>query len=440
MNPKTIPVYLAKHAESQDMPLPIPRPCQFVVVVPMRGEGETIAPLIQSIERANSTGRILIIAVVNGSKGGKETHHRANEETLEFLKKEFAITRCDEQSFVLGSKGKMELLIVDRASAEKRLPERQGVGLARKIGCDIALEYRSRKIIESPWIHSSDADVVIPTDYFESSLAHDEDSKLAALTYPFSHKTEGSIHQAIAMRLYEISLYYYVYGLEWAGSPYAYQTIGSTIAFRAWNYAAVRGFPKREAGEDFYLLNKLAKTGKILCPDTSPISIRGRFSDRVPFGTGAALNDLGLNQKALEGFQLYNPEVFEGLRATLNGFTVFAQERQLHSFHQKVVEDLGDKAEPLLGVLDKMGFSKALKEALRQAPDAERLEVRLRTWFDSFKTMRFLHQIRDDAYPSIPWWEAIEKAPFLKLSLSPQGLDFGVIEAIREELSRPPTG
>ena len=47
--------------------------------------------------------------------------------------------------------------------------------------------------------------------------------------------------------------------MKYARSPYAFHTIGSTMAVSANHYAKVRGFPKREAGEDFYLLNKLAK-------------------------------------------------------------------------------------------------------------------------------------------------------------------------------------
>ena len=64
-------------------------------------------------------------------------------------------------------------------------------------------------------------------------------------------------------RLYEYSLRYYVAGLTYAQSPYAFHTIGSTMAVNAEHYASVRGFPRREAGEDFYLLNKLAKVGSV---------------------------------------------------------------------------------------------------------------------------------------------------------------------------------
>ena len=56
---------------------------------------------------------------------------------------------------------------------------------------------------------------------------------------------------------------YYVAGLAMAGSRYAHHSLGSTIAVHAKTYAAVRGYPKRSAGEDFYLLNKICKLAPV---------------------------------------------------------------------------------------------------------------------------------------------------------------------------------
>ena len=68
-----------------------------------------------------------------------------------------------------------------------------------------------------------------------------------------------------------LSLRYYVAGMKYARSHLThFHTIGSTMAVRASYYAKVRGFPKREAGEDFYLLNKLAKVGTVLELEASP--------------------------------------------------------------------------------------------------------------------------------------------------------------------------
>src|SRR5690606_17786041 len=92
-----------------------------------------------------------------------------------------------------------------------------------------------------------------------------------------------------ALVLYEISLRSYEYGLAYAGSPYAFQTLGSTLALNPAAYAKVRGFPKRLAGEDFYILNKLIKIGPIYLRNDRCLQIKDRPSQRVPFGTGTSV-------------------------------------------------------------------------------------------------------------------------------------------------------
>ena len=132
-------------------------------------------------------------------------------------------------------------------------------------------------------------------------------------------------------QLYEYSLRYYVAGLSYAGSPYAFHTIGSTLAVNAVHYARVRGFPRRQAGEDFYLLNKLAKVGSVRQlsaeTDCEPIDIAARRSDRVPFGTGAAVGKLMELENPATEFLLYHPAVFGLLRGWLGSLPAFWQER-----------------------------------------------------------------------------------------------------------------
>ena len=51
------------------------------------------------------------------------------------------------------------VLVVDRSTAP--LPPKQGVGLARKIGADIALALMAAGKLPVTWIHSTDADVTL---------------------------------------------------------------------------------------------------------------------------------------------------------------------------------------------------------------------------------------------------------------------------------------
>ncbi len=105
---------------------------------------------------------------------------------------------------------------------------------------------------------------------------------VAAGIYPFQHLPSPNQHLQLAQQLYDCSLNYYVDGQAWAGSPWAFHTIGSTLVINAEHYAIARGFPQREAGEDFYLLNKLGKIGKEISRlDSKPVALTTRQSDRV---------------------------------------------------------------------------------------------------------------------------------------------------------------
>ena len=188
------------------------------------------------------------------------------------------------------------------------------MGLARKIGNDVALALHAAGRVAAPWIHNMDADTLLANDYFDQTEAIPEGGSAAAL-YFFEHRFGDDEELALAGRLYEISLRYYTLGLAWAGSPYAYEAMGSCIAIRPEAYAAVRGFPRKNAAEDFYVLDKLAKVGSIARLAGTPLLLEGRLSDRVPFGTGKALSDLVSKKKALSGFKLYHPAVFGHLAA-----------------------------------------------------------------------------------------------------------------------------
>ena len=216
-----------------------------------------------------------------------------------------------------------QLLLIDRAEAGSFLPEGQGVGLARKIGNDVALRLRAAGRLASPWLHNTDADTLLTRDYFEQTAGLDPERTGAAI-YFFEHRFEDDPDLALAARLYEISLRYYVLGLAWAGSPYAYQSMGSCLAIPSGSYAKVRGFPRKNAAEDFYVLDKLAKVGVIERLAGTPLSLEGRPSDRVPFGTGRALRDLTGKRRGLSHFRLYHPLVFAHIAAWLQALDRFA--------------------------------------------------------------------------------------------------------------------
>lgn len=310
-----------------------------------------------------------------------------------------------------------DVLLVDRFNEGRKLPPKGGVGHARKIGGDLAASLIQQKRVRSPWIHCSDADVELPETYFTFSHAvRQQGQEYAALIYPYRHvgddNNEVNRTVFLATQLYELSLRYYVAGMKFAQSPYAFNTIGSTMAVSAVHYAKVRGFPKRAAGEDFYLLNKLAKVGSMLEPaegaDCQAIRIAARCSDRVPFGTGAAVSRIIDFQDPVEEFRYYDPAVFELLRLWLQSLDGIwhSHSSQLTASifpYQTDDQDENKGRQILLAVLKEMKTGQALEHAFRQSKNPDQFKRQMTTWFDAFRTLKMIHALRDLLFPSISY-------------------------------------
>jgi hypothetical protein len=360
-----------------------------VVVIPIANEDPRFLTTLESIQQAagHTNARPLVICVINGRAGAPDAY-QANTALLDALKR---LGRCQERQapwVEIDAEG-LTLLVCARFSPPFEFGPKEGVGTARKIGCDLALSLLEKGAIGSPWIRSTDADVRVPVDYFE-----DPRERGAAMTLPFLHT--GAPQE---LHLYEMSLRYYVMGLTHAGSPYAFHTVGSTLFIQALDYAKVRGFPKRLAGEDFYLLNKLAKTGAILSPDRLPLRIRHRESERVPFGTGPAVIKILREAEQQRVFSLYHPQVFDRLQSVLLTFPHVATRRDLSPLRA----ELGD-FEP--------GWS-GLQKMVRQGCGDDVLLRQLHAHFDAFRTLKWIHHLRDNGLPKLPWQEALAHAAFI---------------------------
>ncbi len=291
------------------------------------------------------------------------------------------------------------LLVIDRFT--QAIDKEQGVGLARKIGADLSAYLISINRVNQQWIFSSDADAYLPDDYF--SALSSRNKKTVVCCFNFMHSSDDeSVHQANF--LYETALRYYVAGLQYANSPYAFFTIGSTLAFKAEVYVQARGFPKRSAGEDFYLLNKLAKLGNVEFIEEVIIKLEARTSDRVPFGTGPAVQKILDLQKSKQDYCYYHPELFILLKSTLYSFSNLWHYRTDLSSWFKQLPTIVRPA------LTEIGFETFVD---KQKNNSEKqFDKQLVVWFDAFKTLKFIHSIRAIHYQDIPLSLALLKAPF----------------------------
>lgn len=394
-------------------------------------------------------GRSLMILVINEMESAAQQVSQRNEALAAAVQAQFTQQwKSAGLSLWRDMNAERDVLLVDRFSKGRRLPAKGGVGCARKIGVDMAVALVHARRIKTRWIHCTDADVKLPGTYFTfSNKLQDTRSKYSALVYPFSHRDigESSVSSDViqATALYELSLRYYVAGMRYAHSPYAFHTIGSTMAVSAIHYAKVRGFPKREAGEDFYLLNKLAKVGTVLelesGPDNGVIEIESRRSDRVPFGTGAAVNKITELKDLVSDFLFYDPAVFELLGVWLGSLPKTwdsgSPELTMASFPKGHCPE--NQQQALLAGLEGIKTQQALEHAFRQSKNLDQFNRQMHTWFDAFRTLKLIHFLRDNCLPSIPY-ARLENNPLFQVLLSRDTDLLAFQESLKKNLQQKP--
>ena len=271
---------------------------------------------------------------------------------------------------------------------ENELPKKHaGVGLARKIGMDEAVRRFESIGNENGVIVCFDADSQCEINYLVEIEKHfKENTKTSACSIHFEHPTYGEQFDLEIYRgiyYYELHLRYYKNGLAYANLPYAFHTIGSSMAVRVDAYCEQGGMNRRKAGEDFYFLQKFIDVGSLSELKSTTVIPSPRFSHRVPFGTGRAIQEMMDNEREIE--KSYAFECFEILK---NCFANVA-----HRF------DNDFEVNPyLLNFLSAPVWENKLAEVRRQSVSKERFEKRFFQWFNAFQTLKFVHFLRDSYF------------------------------------------
>ncbi len=391
--------YLQRHIETEAANLPdwfSTNQFEYCLVIPACAEDMTF---IDRFESQFGDKSYLLIVIINEPDNATVETHQQNAALLTSMQTRYSQQQSLAPLYLFGKDNQTsQLLVIDR-TAHNSIPAAQGVGLARKIGCDIACRLITQQVIRDPWIYSSDADASLPDNYFEQT-----DVPCAARVFDFYHDVKDpQIDETLrsATILYEQHLRYYHAGLEWAGSPYAFYTLGSTLAVHYEYYARVRGFPKRNGGEDFYLLNKLAKTGEVLFIPECRIKLEARVSDRVPFGTGPAVASIMALNNPQTDYCSYHPQVFAELKTLL---------KQLESFFNE--EKPVNLSIELDNALEIIRFDEGLTHSRKQAKNTEQFLKHMHDWLDGFKTLKLIHTLRDNSYPDQPLPQSLNNCPF----------------------------
>ncbi len=287
---------------------------------------------------------------------------------------------------------------------ELKMPVRDaGVGLARKTGMDQAL-YRFN-CLNNPggFILSYDADTLCEANYFtaiESVL--DDFPNTRGINIYFEHPVTGTeypetVYQGII--LYEMHLRYLNLMTRFTGFPHARHTVGSCFGVRAESYAREGGMNRKKAGEDFYFLHKIIPLGEFREVNTTCVIPSPRESDRVPFGTGAAMRKYVASDDST--LLTYAPECFYDIK------TLFILIPDLFLLSdEETSESLNQFGEPMKGFLDGISAIDSIREIRANSGSRQAFVNRFYRWFDAFRIIKFLNHA-SASYPQIPVKDAV---------------------------------
>ncbi|MEN6467835.1 MAG: glycosyltransferase family 2 protein [Smithella sp.] len=384
-----------------------------VVVIPAYAEKDLIFSTLASIAANHEAAleKSLILCVINNKAAAAALDKENNAQTLARLaalisKKSLspfmdtddlrdALPRIADRPLRLG--------YMDASSPGLEIPHPVGgVGMARKIGMDAALRLLMNSGDGPRLILSLDADTLVRPDYL-SSVRNVFTSGMAQTgTIAYEHQMPSDRIEQMAISCYEIFLRYWVLGLQYAESPYAFHSIGSTIVTTADTYLAVRGMNRREAGEDFYFLNKLAKISPIRQIGETVVYPSARVSKRVPFGTGAAVGKTVSGER--QEHSLYDPRIFIILKEW-----IALMKQCFNQSADQIMARARDIDPGLESFLAARGFLSVWPKIRSNLKDQKTYIRQFHNWFDGFETLKMINYLTKEYYPRISLLPAVKK-------------------------------
>ncbi len=348
----------------------------IVVVIPCCNEPNLTASLQSLYDCEKPNCSVEIIVVINASEKAEESVLSPNRTTF-----------LEAEAWEKEHEDKFQFFFIE----ENNLPKKHaGVGLARKIGMDEAVRRFDLANNHQGVIACFDADALCETNYLVELEQHfNQHPKSPACSIHFEHPIKGGLFEEKiydGIMQYELHLRYYKNGLAYANLPYAFHTIGSSMAVRSEAYQKQNGMNKRKAGEDFYFLQKLIPLGHFTEIKTTKILPSPRVSDRVPFGTGKAMQSW-LDDDKVEMLS-YNIKSFVDLKT-------FAQAvPELFNGENKLPKSVQ-------AFLATIYFDENLTNILKNSKSETHFTEVFFKWFNAFKVLKYMHFARDNYYPDV---------------------------------------
>ncbi len=372
--------YLSKRRYYPRFILQPPNPnIGIIIVIPVFAEKYLSRTLSSLANTHPPKVDVEVIIVLNASDKTSEQHQRINEKTkAEFLY--WKHTYSGPYTFYL-------------LDCQRLPPKHAGVGLARKIGMDEAVDRFEQINNEEGIIVGLDADCKVAPNYLQAIEQHFESQPMTqACSIHFEHPIQGTEFEKdvyIGITYYELFLRYYIQGLRYSGYPFAYHTIGSSMAVKSYAYQQQGGMNKRKAGEDFYFLHKFTILDKLSELHHTCIFPSPRPSDKVPFGTGKSIQQW-LDSSRIH-YQTYHPAVFEDLRM------MFQWVNDIHDF----LDERSSLPLPntMISYLEVTNAIEDWKEIKNNTKSRSSFIHRWWKWWDGLKVLKYVHFAMTHTYP-----------------------------------------
>lgn len=343
----------------------------LIVILPVLDEPDlfgTLDALCNCLQKGIKAG---VIVVVNHPENCTEEVRKRNEATWKQLQKyklrvsNTGIQFCLVKAFDLP------------VSAS-------GVGVVRKMAMDAAAWHFYKQGCADGIIASLDADTWVENNYFEELIRCFAQTNVAGVAIHYAHplgEADPLLRDAIIK--YEVYLRYYCRALHMTGHPHAYQCIGSAFACRVRDYVAQGGMNKRQAGEDFYFLQKLIATGRFANLTTTTVWPSARISSRTPFGTGQSVRKI-MEDKGV--FLTYHLEAFLELRTFFESIPLFYKADDAIAG-----ECINKTAEPLRRFLVHSDFTQKIQEINANVASLPLFRKRFFDYFNAFRVLKYLN-------------------------------------------------
>jgi len=218
----------------------------------------------------------------------------------------------------------------------------------------------------------------------------------------FEHPLEGEEFPELTYKniiLYELHLRYYLQALKYSGYPWVFHTVGSAMAVLANEYVSAGGMNRRQAGEDFYLIQKLITTGGYFSINSTAVYPSSRPSFRVPFGTGAAIEKLA--GEAGKTWMTYNINAFGELKI------LFSKTELLFACDEdQLFKTFQDLPEGLKLFIREDEWNNKIAEIKKNTSGLQSFRKRFYNWFNMFMIVRYLNTVHLQLFQKVPANEA----------------------------------